>query len=186
MTFNNTYQHAPPPPQGLPAPTNQGWYNNFLQAGVDDTSSIRLNCNVLPSRPIPTQYALAAAALIHTVNINMDAINKSAILDSGTTSNFLTPGTPVTKVQLANKPIIAGLPNRDQVQSMHMCRLDLPKLPAMACCAHIIPGLALHTIVSVVTLCNAGCEVLFTKIGCTNTHRGCTILCGSKCMHTGL
>ncbi len=29
MAFNNAYQHAPPPPQGSPAPANQGWYNNF-------------------------------------------------------------------------------------------------------------------------------------------------------------
>jgi hypothetical protein len=54
----------------------------------------------------------------------MNTINKMAILDSGTTSNFLTTGTPITDVQLANKLIIAPLPNRDQVQSTHMCTLD--------------------------------------------------------------
>jgi hypothetical protein len=59
-------------------------------------------------------------------------------------------------------------------------------LPAAAQQAHIIPGLASHSLVSVVTLMNAGCKVHFTKIGCTITHRGKTILCGSKCTCTGL
>jgi hypothetical protein len=45
-------------------------------------------------------------------------------------------------------------------------------LPAAAQQAHIIPGLALHSLVSVVTLTNAGCKVHFTKIGCTIMHRG--------------
>ena len=36
------------------------------------------------------------------------------------------------------------------------------------------------------TLCNAGCIVKFTKIGCTITYRGRTIVCGHKCTRTGL
>jgi hypothetical protein len=67
------------------------------------------------SLPIPTQYALAAAAVFCTVNIDMDTFNKWAILNSDTTSNILTTGVPVTNVQLANKPIITRLPNKDQV-----------------------------------------------------------------------
>ncbi len=48
--------------------------------------------------------------------------------------------------------------------------------------------LASHSLVTVMTLCNgnAGCEVLFTKIGCTITHCGHTIMCSSKCIHTEL
>jgi hypothetical protein len=117
----------------------------------------------------------------------MDTINKWAILDSIATSNFLTTGTPVAYVQLANKPIVARLPNGNQVQSTHTCMLDLPDLPTAVHLAHIIPGLALCSFISVVTLCNAGCKVLFTKIGCTITHPGaqlcavanaCTLDCG--------
>jgi hypothetical protein len=93
----------------------------------------------------------------------MDTINTWAILDSGATSNFLTTGAPITNTQLANKPIIARLPNQDQVQLTHTCTLDLPELPAVVHLAHIISSLALHSIVNVVTLCNSGCRVLFTK-----------------------
>jgi hypothetical protein len=63
---------------------------------------------------------------------------------------------------------------------------DLPDLPTLAHLAHIIPGLASHSLISVVTLCNVGCKVLFTKIGCLIKYRGRMILCGSKCMRTGL
>jgi hypothetical protein len=59
-------------------------------------------------------------------------------------------------------------------------------LPAAVQQAQIIPGLASHSLVSVITLMNAGCKVHFTKIGSRITHRGKTILCGSKCMRTGL
>ncbi len=101
-------------------------------------------------------------------------------------SNFLTTGAPITNIQLASKPIVARLPNGNQVQSTHTCTLDLPNLPAEGHLAHIIPGLAPYSLVSEVTLCNAGCKVLFTKNWCTIVQQGRTNLCGSKCMHTRL
>ena len=69
---------------------------------------------------------------------------------------------------------------------MHTCTLDLPDLPADARAAHIIPGLASHSLLSVVTMCNAGCTVTFTKISCTIVYHGRTIVCGHKCTKTGL
>jgi len=72
------------------------------------------------------------------------------------------------------------------VRSTHTCTLDLPDLPAGARAAHIIPGLASHSLLSVVTMCNAGCTVTFTKINCTIVYRGRTIVCGHKCTKTGL
>ena len=76
----------------------------------------------------------------------MDTINKWAILDSGATSNFLTTGAHVTNVKPAQKPISARLPNGDQVRSTHTGTLDLPDLPAAARLAHIITGLASHSL----------------------------------------
>ncbi len=102
----------------------------------------------------------------------MTSIKAWAILDSGATSNFLTTNALVTNVQPADKPLVVQLPNGAQVQSTHTCLLNLPMLPAAAQQAHIVPGLALHSLVSVVTLTNPGCKVHFTKIGCTITHQG--------------
>jgi hypothetical protein len=83
-------------------------------------------------------------------------------------------------------PLIAHLYNGDKVHSTHTCTLDLSNLPAGARAAHIIPGLASHSLLSVVTMCNAGCTVTFTKISCTIAYRGRTIVCGHKCTRTGL
>ncbi len=97
----------------------------------------------------------------------MNAIWAWAILDSGATSHFLTTAAPMTNMCPTSKPIIARLPNGKRVHSMHTCTLDIPALPTSARHAHIISSLASHSLISVVILCNAGCNVIFTKIGWT-------------------
>ena len=87
---------------------------------------------------------------------------------------------------LATIPIFTRLPNSKWMQSTHTCTLDLPVLPSDARAAHIIPGLASHFLHLVVMMCNAGCDVTFTKNGCTITYRSRTIICSPKCTHTGL
>ena len=140
-----------------------------------------------PRCPTPTQnYALAAKALLRTVQLNTDAVKNWAILDSGATSHFLTSTAPATNIQPTTTPIIARLPNGERVTSTHTCTLYIPALPAAAHQAHIIPNLASHSLILVVMLCNAGCDILFTKIGCTILHRGCMVLCANKCTCTGL
>ncbi len=116
----------------------------------------------------------------------MAAIRAWAILDSGTISHFLTTAAPMTNMRPTNKPIIARLPNGKHVHSTHTCMLNIPALPSAAQHTHIIPGLASHSLISDVTLCNAGCNVAFTKIGCTITHCSNIILCSGKCTRTGL
>jgi hypothetical protein len=116
----------------------------------------------------------------------MDAIRAWVILDSGATSHFLTTAAPMTNMRPTRKPIIARLPNGEHVHSPHTCTLNIPALPASAQHAHIIPSLASHSLISILTLCNAGCNVVFTKIGCTIMYCGKVILCGSKCTRTGL
>ena len=136
---------------------------------------------------IPTHnYALAASVLLKTIMTNANTIKRWAILDSGATSHFLTPDAPTTNILPTTMPIIACLPNGARVHSTHMCTLDIPFLPPNACAAHIIPGLASHSLLSFVTLCNASCTVHFTKIGCTIVYHGRTIVCGHKCTRTGL
>jgi hypothetical protein len=93
---------------------------------------------------------------------------------------------PATNILPAAVPLIARLLNGDKVHSTHTCTLDLPTLPAGAWTAHIIPGLASHSLLSVVTMCNAGCTVTFTKISCTIAYCGHTIVCCHKCTRTGL
>jgi hypothetical protein len=112
---------------------------------------------------------------------NAATIKQWAILDSGATSHFLTTNAPATNIIPAAVPLIARLPNGDKVQSTHTCTLNLPALPVGARAAHIIPGLASHSLLSVVTMGNARCMVTFTKINCTIAYCGRTIICGHKC-----
>jgi hypothetical protein len=93
---------------------------------------------------------------------------------------------PATNILPTTMPIITCLPNGERVHSTHTCTLDLPLLPPSAQLAHMIPGLASHSLLSVVTMCNAGCTITFTMIGCTIMYRGKTIVCRHKCQQTGL
>ncbi len=116
----------------------------------------------------------------------MDAIQAWAILDSGATSHFLMTAAPMTNMCPTSKSIIARLPNGKLVHSTHTCTLDIPALLTSAQHAHIIHGLTSDSLISVVTLCNAGCNVVFTKIGCTIWYCSKVFLCSSKCTRTGL
>ena len=78
------------------------------------------------------------------------------------------------------------LPDGNRVKSTNKCLLDIPQLPTAARHGYIIPGLAAHSLLSVVTLCNAGCEITFTKYDATVKYKGETIMKGRKCTRTGL
>ena len=90
-------------------------------------------------------------------------IKEWAILDSGVSSHFLVVGAPVTNKQVAVAPISVTLTDGDQLHSTHIGELDMPRLPKSARECHIIPDLASYSLISVVKLCEAGCEVSFTK-----------------------
>jgi hypothetical protein len=79
-------------------------------------SNMNLGAKLLPFCLNPTQsYALAAATLLRTVNIDKDSISNWVILDSSPMSNFLTTSAPISNVQRTIKPIIAQLPNGERV-----------------------------------------------------------------------
>ena len=50
------------------------------------------------------------------------------------------------------------------VQSTHDGALDIPVLPPSARYEHVIPGIK-HSLLSIVRLCNVGCEIVFGKWG---------------------
>ncbi len=121
-----------------------------------------------------------------TIATSAITIKRWAILDSNVTSHFLTTDAPAANILPAVIPLVARLPNGDKVHSTRTCTLDLQDLPPGAQEAHIIPGLATHPLLSVITMCNGGCTVTFTKISCTIVYRGRIIVCGHKCTRTGL
>ena len=50
------------------------------------------------------------------------------------------------------------------MQSTHDGALDIPGLPPSARYAHVIPGIK-YSLLSIVRLCNAGCEIVFGRWG---------------------
>ena len=89
-------------------------------------------------------------------------------------------------MQVASNPVLVTIPDGTQVRSTHVCTLRLPQVPEKGRFGHVLPGLSRHSLVSVVRLCNAGCEVTFTKIECIVKYRGRIVLRGKKCTRTGL
>ena len=168
--------------------------NNNNSYVKNNTLSLNPTTNNQDEVPYPTtinimqkgKYAEAANSLLSTINIDNKNIHDWAILDSGATSHFLVTKAPTKDRQIANSPLQVRLPDGARVASTHTCTLDIPQLPEHAKLGHIIPGLASHSLLSVVRLCNAGCDVIFTKIECIVKYRGRTVLRGKKCTRTGL
>ena len=116
---------------------------------------------------ISKMHNFAANYLLKTVTVNMENLKQWAILDSGATSNFLMIDAHTVTIIPTDNPKSVTLSDGRKVQSTHKCTLDLPDLPIAARNGHIIPGLALNSLISTVVLCNAGCKVTFNKYGMT-------------------
>ena len=74
-------------------------------------------------------------------------------------STFFGPRCPVKTIRVATKPLTINLPDGSQIKSTQECELDIPWLSPAARNAHIVPGLALTSLVSIKVLCDAGCKV---------------------------
>ena len=135
---------------------------------------------------LPHGLAAAANHLLETITLTRNNIHKWAILDSGATSNFLMTTAHVANKERIDDGITVSLPDGNKVKSTHECTLNIPGLPITARHGHIIPGLASHSLMSVVTLCNAGCEVTFNKTSVRVVFDGKVIMTGRKCHRTGL
>ena len=110
-------------------------------------------CHINPSK---YGYAQAANSILKTINFNLEDIKDWAILDSGATSHFLVTDASATGISVATNPITVTIPDGTKLTSTHKRELDLPLLPKGARTGHVIPGMSSHSLVSVVTLCNAG------------------------------
>ena len=133
-----------------------------------------------------TPYAFAAEAMLQSLPSKSRNTIDWAIADSGATSHFLMTSAPVIVKEPASSPLSVKLPNGDTLRSTHTCQLDIPALPTGARLGHIIPGLANHSLISIVQLCNEGCEVKFIKEACHVIYNNRVIMYGRKCPRTGL
>ena len=133
-----------------------------------------------------SRFGYAANTMLREVALTSENLRNWAILDSGASSHFLLSTAPVLNKMVADRPLTVKLPNGDTVRSSHIAELDLPLLPRGGREAHIVPGLASHSLVSVVKLCNAGCQVEIKDLSCEIRYRGKLIVQCSKDVNTGL
>jgi hypothetical protein len=79
------------------------------------------------------------------------------------------------------------LPNGATMESSHAAELDIPKLNAAASKAHVFPGMANHSLLSVGQLCDEGYVVTFKHASVTvcNSQKS-QILSGPRDLDTGL
>jgi hypothetical protein len=68
----------------------------------------------------------------------------------------------------------------DTITSTHTATLNMPSLPHAARQAHILPGLAQHSLLSVGQMCDSGCSVTFTALNVMVTNGESTILTGLR------
>ena len=112
--------------------------------------------------------------------LNAIAIAASqAIADTGATSIFIMEGTPCNNLQPAIRPLTINLTDGTKVKSTHTCDITIPGLP-VALVGHVVPKLSIALLIGIRVLCDAGCEIVFTKTNCDVWYKGKIILRGKK------
>jgi hypothetical protein len=91
------------------------------------------------------------------------AQHETAIVDSGCTGHFLLVTAPCLNKVISRNPLTVPLPNGATMESSHTADLDIPGLNAAASKAHVSPGMAHHSLLSVGQLCDEGYIVTFQR-----------------------
>jgi hypothetical protein len=93
---------------------------------------------------------------------------------------------PVIEKIANHNQIKVTLPDNSKPLSSHKCKLPLQNVPSPANEGYILPGMKNHSLISVTKLCNAGCEVIFSKNECVVKHKGNEVTRGIKHTSNGL
>jgi hypothetical protein len=113
--------------------------------------------------------------------------HETAIVDYGCTGHFLLVNERcLNKVKSQNR-LTVRLPNEATMESSHTAELNIPELNADASIAHVSPGMANHSLLSVGQLCNEGYIVTFKNASVTIFDpQEFQILSGARDLDTGL
>jgi hypothetical protein len=108
-----------------------------------------------------------------------------AIANTGATSILIMAGTDVDNKCLVVKPLTINLPDGKQIQSTHVCDIQIPGLPTVFT-GHIVPSLTIASLIGIRPLCKVGCKVIFDNKKCNVMFKGVVILWGFKDPSTNL
>jgi hypothetical protein len=108
-------------------------------------------------------------------------------VDSGCTGHFLLVNVPCLNKVKYRTPLTVRLPNGATMESSHTAELEIPELNADASKAHVSPGMAHHSLLSVGQLCDEGYIVTFKQALVTicDSEKS-QILSGPRDLNTGL
>jgi hypothetical protein len=109
----------------------------------------------------------------------------TALLDSGCNAHFLLANAKCSNKIPTATPLAVRLPNGDTIATTHTATLNMLSLPRAARQAHILPGLAQHSLLSVGQMCESGCSVTFTATEATLKNGESTILTGQRYKNSG-
>jgi hypothetical protein len=108
-------------------------------------------------------------------------------VESRCTGHFLLVNAPCLNKVKSRTPLTVRLPNGATMESSHTADLDIPELNAAASKAHVFPGMANHSLLSVGQLCDEGYLVTFKQDTVTICDSGNSqILSGPRDLNTGL
>jgi hypothetical protein len=113
--------------------------------------------------------------------------HETAIVDYGCTVHFLLVNAPCLNKVKSQTPLTVRLPNGATMESSHTDELNIPQLNAAVSIAHVFPGIANHSLLSVGQLCNEGYIVTFkdASVAVCNSQKF-QILSGPRDLDTGL
>jgi hypothetical protein len=100
--------------------------------------------------------------------------------------HFLIANAHCKNKVLTQTHLEVRLPNGATIASTNTATLNLPSLPHAARHAHILPGLAQHSLLSVGHMCDNVCAVTLTSNKVTVTHGATTILTGQRDKESGM
>ena len=147
------------------------------EGDIADDVTVKISNTTADARPLNTAFTTTKK-----IQIGKDL----AIADAGATSHFVLPGAPVENIQVATNPLEILLPDGDTIKSTHTCTLNIPWLPVAARQAHVVPGLAHTSLVSIKMLCDAGCLVTYDKNECKISYQNRIVWIGHREPSTGL
>jgi hypothetical protein len=108
-------------------------------------------------------------------------------VDYGCTGHFLLVNAPCLNKVKSQTPLTVRLPNGATMESSHTAELNIPELNAAASIAHVFPGMANHSLLSVGQPCNEGYIVTFRNASVTICDpQEFQILSGAWDLDTGL
>ena len=108
------------------------------------------------------------------------------LLDSGASDNFFMVKSQLKDQRPTSNPITVVIPDGRKMKSTEEGDADWPSLPENARSGHIIPSIKSYALISVVKLCDAGCEVIFRHNCCLVLYNNKIVLYGVRCPRTRL